>query len=92
MRAKFNKFSIFGTTSKNSIKREQAVKYLRHVISVRIDTMHFELFDIVARAYNLYYLMIFAEAFELIRLNFHEYTIIVQKNPYQIIIEIKKKP
>lgn len=74
------------------MNREQAVKYLRHVISVRIDTMHFELFDIVARAYNLYYLMIFAEAFELIRLNFHEYTIIVQKNPYQIIIEIKKKP
>ena len=78
--------------SKNSMNREQAIKYMRHVISVRIDTKHFELFDIVARAYNLYYLMIFAEAFELIRLNFHEYTIIVQKNPYQIIIEIKKKP
>ena len=74
------------------MNREQAIKYMRHVISVRIDTKHFELFDIVARAYNLYYLMIFAEAFELIRLNFHEYTIIVQKNPYQIIIEIKKKP
>lgn len=73
------------------MNREQAIKYMRHVISVRIDTMYFELFDIVARAYNLYYLMIFAEAFEIIRLNFHEYTIIVQKNPYQIIIEIKKK-
>lgn len=92
MRAKFNKFSIFGTMSKNSMSREQAIKYMRHVVSVRIDKMHFELFDIVARAYNLYYLMIFAEAFEIIRLNFHEYTIIVQKNLYQIIIEIKKKP
>lgn len=91
MRAKFNKFSIFGTMSKNSMNREQAIKYLRHVISVRIDTAHFELFDIVARAYNLYYLMIFAEAFELIRLNFHEYTIIVQKDVYNITIEIKRK-
>ena len=73
------------------MNRDQAIKYLRHVISVRIDTAHFELFDIVARAYNLYYLMIFAEAFELIRLNFHEYTIIVQKDPFNYTIEIKEK-
>lgn len=91
MRTKFNKFSIFGTMSKNNMNREQSIKYLRHVISVDIDKAHFELFDIVARAYNLYYLIIFAEAFEVIRLNFHEYTIVVQKTPFQIIIEIRKK-
>lgn len=74
------------------MNREQAIKYLRHVISVRIDTKHFELFDIVARAYNLYYMLIFSEAFELLRLNFHEYTIIVQKDSFNITIQIQKKP
>ena len=91
MRTKFHRIALLTQVQEMNRNREQQIKFFRHCISVRLEKKWFELFDIVARAYNLYYLMIFSEAFELIRLNFHEYIIIVQKDPFNYIIEIKEK-
>ena len=91
MREKFNKLALLTQIKESDRNKEQQINYLRHCISVRFEKKWFELFDIVARAYNLYYLMIFSEAFELIRLNFHEYTIILQKDTFNYTIEIREK-
>lgn len=91
MRYKFSKIPLFERMEEWKQSNEQQQKYLRYVMSVRMSKKHFELFDLIAKSYNLYHLLINSAAFELLRLNFQEYIIILQKTTFEIIVEIRCK-
>ena len=90
MRYKFNKSGLLSRMRELDQNQHQRILYLRYNISVLFDEFSFKLFDIVAQTYNLYYMML-NEAFELIRLNYQDYLIIVQSTEHHYSIEIRKK-
>lgn len=69
--------------------QSQQICYLRHNISCLLTIEHFNLFDCVAQGYVIYNMML-QSAFEMIRLKYSDYLIIVQRAQYEFIIEIRK--
>lgn len=89
MRYKLGKNALFSRMSEYGQNNEQQIKYLRHSLSVLMENNDFVKFDYIAKAYQIYY-MLLNLVFELLRLKYYDYLIIVQSTKYEIIIEIRK--
>ena len=90
MRYKMNKHALLSRMKELGQNQSQQLCYLRHNISCLMSDKYFEIFDIVAQGYVVYY-MLLQDAFELLRLKYSDYLIIVQRTQYEFIIEIRKK-
>lgn len=89
MRYKMNKHALLSRMGELGQNQAQRLQYLRHNISCLMSKEHFQIFDIVAQGYVIYY-MILQEAFELIRLKYSDYLVIVQSTEHQYIFQITK--
>ena len=90
MRYKINKPALLARMSEYGQTIEQRIAYLQHNIAVLLEQEHFNVFNSLAHGFNIYY-MLLNEAFELLRLNYSDYLIIVQSTTHEIIIEIREK-
>lgn len=90
MRYKINKPALLRRMAEYGQTIEQKIAYLQHNIAVLISQEDFRIFNSLAHGYNIYYLLL-NEAFELLRLNYMDYLVIVQKDTHFINIEIRKK-
>lgn len=90
MRYKMRKPALLSRMGELGQNQLQQICYLRHNISYLMFGEDFKLFDIVAQGYNIYHMML-QDAFELLRLKYSDYLIIVQRTQYEFIIEIRKK-
>lgn len=89
MRYKINKPALLSRMGELGQNQIQQICYLRHNISCLMSVENWRLFDCVALGYNIYYMML-QGAFELLRLKFNDYLVIVQSTQYEFIIEIRK--
>lgn len=85
-----NKHALLSRMGELGQNQLQRFCYLKHNISCLMSEEHWKLFNCVAYGYNIYS-MLLQEAFELIRLKFSDYLIIVQRTEYEFIIEIRKQ-
>lgn len=90
MRYKINKPALLRKMAEYGQTIEQRIAYMQHNISVLMSKEHFRVFNNLAHGYNIYY-MLLNEAFELLRLNYSDYLIIVQSSGHEYIFEIRKK-
>lgn len=90
MRYRIYKPTLLGKMAEYGQTIEQRVAYLQHNISVLMGKEDFNVFNSLAHGYNIYY-MLLNEAFELLRLNYSDYLIIVQSTNHQYIFEIREK-
>lgn len=77
------KMELYGQTI------ESRVAYLQHTIAVLMSKEHFRVFNALSIGYNIYF-MLLNDAFELLRLRYADYLIIVQATPFQYSIQISK--
>ena len=89
MRYKINKPALLSRMEELEQNQLQKICYLRHNISCLMSVEHWRLFDCVALGYSIYYMML-QSAFELLRLKYSDYLVIVQSTQYEFIIEIRK--
>lgn len=89
-RYKINRPALLSRMKEYGQTIEQRVAYLQHQISVLMSNEHYQVFNSSARGYLIYY-MLLNDAFELLRLNYCDYMIIVQSTMHEIIIEIREK-
>ena len=90
MRYKINKPALLRRMAEYGQTIEQKIAYLQYNVSVLMEQNHFKVFNSLAHGFNIYY-MLLNEAFELLRLNYSDYLIIVQSSTHEIIIEIREK-
>lgn len=90
MRYKMQKHALLSHMGELEQNQAQRVNFLRHNISCLMSVEHFALFDCVAQGYAIYN-MLLQDCFELLRLQYSDYLIVVQRTNYQFIIEIRKK-
>ena len=90
MRYKINKQALLRKMAEYGQTIEQRIAYLQHNIAVLVNNEDFRVFKSLANGFNIYYMML-NEAFELLRLNYSDYLVIVQSTTHEFIIEIRKK-
>lgn len=89
MRYKINKTPLLFRMEELRQSQSQRLLYLRHTISILLNENEFALFDTLAQGYHIYFMML-NKAFELIRLNYKDWLVIVQSAEHQYVIEIRK--
>lgn len=89
MRYKINKHALLSRMGEFGQNQAQRMQYLRYNISCLMSKQHWQLFDCVGCGYGIYY-MLLQEAFELLRLKYSDYLIIVQSTEHQYIFQITK--
>lgn len=89
MRYKMRKYALLSRMRELGQNQMQQIFYLSHNIACLMSAEDWKLFDIVAQGYNIYHMMM-QEAFELLRLRYSDYIIIVQRTQYEFIIEVRK--
>ncbi len=90
MRYKCNKHALLCKMAEYGQTIEGKIAYLQHNTSVLMSKEDFKVFNSLAHGFNIYYMML-NEAFELLRLNYMDYLIIVQSSPFEYTFEIRKK-
>lgn len=90
MRYKLGKMPFLSRTAELGQNQNQQLLYLRHTFATLMEKNEFALFDALAYGYNVWFMML-QDAFELIRLNYKDWTIIVQVTEFQYIIEMRRK-
>ena len=85
-----NKHALLHKMAEYGQTIEQRIAYLQYNISLLMEKEDFQAFNALALGFNIYY-MLLNQAFELLRINYSDYLIIVQSTTHEFIIEIRKK-